>query len=148
MTLSPGLCHDTRVSYEYHEDAIKSSNIVRNWNIDAVVNEDFYVFRYFYQSTSTRDGGQLFHPRSVLIDMEPKVIAQSMQCAKQSGVWTYSNKQCFSQKSGSGNNWSYGYVVHGEKCDSSIEELVRCQVEHCDRYVDVVLFTHEYLYIS
>lgn len=77
---------------------------------------------------------ETFHPRSVLIDMEPKVIAQSMASANQSKHWSYSAKQHFSQKSGSGNNWAHGYCVHGMKCDDQIENLIRAQVEKCDRY--------------
>ena len=65
--------------------------------------------------------------------MEPKVIAQSVTAASQSQQWTYSKKQLFSQKSGSGNNWAHGYCAHGTRCDSPIENIVRHQVEKCDR---------------
>ena len=65
--------------------------------------------------------------------MEPKVVSQSMARAQQSRHWRYSEKQQFSQKSGSGNNWAYGYAVHGPRCDQSIEDIIRTQVERCDR---------------
>lgn len=80
-------------------------------------------------------GKVAFIPRTVLIDMEPKVIAKSLASAQQCKLWQYSEKQHFSQKSGSGNNWAHGYCVHGSKHDTDIEELVQHQVEECDRYI-------------
>lgn len=75
----------------------------------------------------------MYVPRSVLIDMESKVVAQSVASARRSEYWRYSDEQQFSQKSGSGNNWAYGYCVHGPKCDPDIEVIIGKQVEKCDR---------------
>lgn len=65
--------------------------------------------------------------------MESKVVAQSIASAQQGKYWRYSDNQQFSQKSGSGNNWAYGYCMHGQACENSIEEILRIQVENCDR---------------
>uniref|UniRef100_A0A2K6SI45 Tubulin delta 1 n=1 Tax=Saimiri boliviensis boliviensis TaxID=39432 RepID=A0A2K6SI45_SAIBB len=46
--------------------------------------------------------------RAVLVDMEPKVINQTLSKAAQSGQWKYGQHACFCQKQGSGNNWAYG----------------------------------------
>uniref|UniRef100_I3MR61 Tubulin/FtsZ GTPase domain-containing protein n=1 Tax=Ictidomys tridecemlineatus TaxID=43179 RepID=I3MR61_ICTTR len=50
--------------------------------------------------------------RAVLIDMEPKVINQTLTKASQSGRWKYGQHACFCQKQGSGNNWAYGRNFH------------------------------------
>lgn len=92
----------------------------------------YCIFRYFNE-VEYKGGSVRLHPRSVLIDMEPKVIAQSVTSAAQGQRWSYSKNQLFSQKSGSGNNWAHGYCIHGMKCDEPIENIVRCQVEQCDR---------------
>ncbi|XP_042338812.1 tubulin delta chain-like, partial [Plectropomus leopardus] len=59
--------------------------------------------RFFHQTT---DGDLI--ARAVLIDMEPKVINQSISRAARSGRWRYGETAHFSQKQGSGNNWANG----------------------------------------
>lgn len=71
--------------------------------------------------------------RAVLVDMEPKVIAQVKLAAERSGQWTYQSKQDFSQKRGSGNNWAHGFCVHGSLAREPVMELVRKEVERCDK---------------
>ncbi|XP_077021100.1 tubulin delta chain isoform X3 [Tamandua tetradactyla] len=70
--------------------------------------------------------------RAVLVDMEPKVINQTLSKAAQSGLWKYGQHSCFCQKQGSGNNWAYGYSVHGPKHEESIMNLIQKEVEKCD----------------
>ncbi|KAM9321454.1 tubulin delta chain [Gastrophryne carolinensis] len=74
-----------------------------------------------------------FKSRAVLLDMEPKVIAQTFSMAAHSGKWTYDDKSQFSQKQGCGNNWANGYYAHAPKHQEIIMDLVRKQVEKCDR---------------
>nr|XP_046246351.1 tubulin delta chain [Scatophagus argus] len=71
--------------------------------------------------------------RAALVDMEPKVINQSISRAPKSGKWRYGETSHFSQKQGSGNNWANGYCVHGPRHRDAVEELVRREAEHCDR---------------
>ncbi|XP_038615826.1 tubulin delta chain [Tachyglossus aculeatus] len=71
--------------------------------------------------------------RAVLVDMEPKVISQTLSKAAQSGNWRYGSHSHFCQKEGSGNNWAYGYSVHGPKHEESILNLIQKEVEKCDR---------------
>lgn len=49
--------------------------------------------------------------RSILVDMEPKVISHTMLEAQKSGVWEYDKKCQYSKQSGSGNNWAFGCVL-------------------------------------
>ncbi|XP_066536240.1 tubulin delta chain [Hoplias malabaricus] len=75
--------------------------------------------------------------RSVLVDMEPKVISQAIAKASKCGKWTYGEKAYFCQKQGSGNNWANGYCVHGPRLKEAVEELVRREVERCDRLAGI-----------
>uniref|UniRef100_A0A803Y8B3 Tubulin delta chain n=1 Tax=Meleagris gallopavo TaxID=9103 RepID=A0A803Y8B3_MELGA len=71
--------------------------------------------------------------RAVLVDMEPKVISQTLSIAARSGHWKYNDQSHFCQKQGSGNNWANGYSVHGPRNKEVIMNLVRKEVEKCDR---------------
>ncbi|XP_020847489.1 tubulin delta chain isoform X2 [Phascolarctos cinereus] len=70
--------------------------------------------------------------RALLIDMEPKVISQTLLKAAHSGRWKYGQHSHFCQKQGSGNNWAYGYSVHGPKHEESIMNLIQKEVEKYD----------------
>jgi hypothetical protein len=66
--------------------------------------------------------------RSVLVDMEPKVIWQVVERASRSvapGRWRYQPGGSYAQASGAGNNWAYGFAVHGPAASDSVMELVR-----------------------
>ncbi|NWS96855.1 TBD protein, partial [Mionectes macconnelli] len=71
--------------------------------------------------------------RAVLVDMEPKVISQTLSMAARSGCWKYNQQSHFCQKQGSGNNWANGYSVHGPRHKESIMDLVQKEAEKCDR---------------
>ncbi|KAM9469174.1 tubulin delta chain [Clarias gariepinus] len=75
--------------------------------------------------------------RAVLIDMEPKVISQAITKASSSGKWRYGEKSHFCQKQGSGNNWANGFCVHGPQHKDAVEDLVRREVERCDRLAGI-----------
>ncbi|KAG8587879.1 hypothetical protein GDO81_005806 [Engystomops pustulosus] len=83
----------------------------------------------FFEETESGE----FVSRAVLLDMEPKVISQTLSLAAHSGKWSYGEKSQFSQKQGSGNNWANGYCVHGPKHKDIIMNLVRKEAEKCDR---------------
>uniref|UniRef100_A0A8C6X7N7 Tubulin delta chain n=1 Tax=Naja naja TaxID=35670 RepID=A0A8C6X7N7_NAJNA len=71
--------------------------------------------------------------RAVLVDMEPKVINQTLSFASRTGNWRYGPQSAFCQKQGSGNNWAHGYCVHGSKHEDVIMNLIRKEAEKCDR---------------
>ena len=72
--------------------------------------------------------------RAVMIDMEAKVISQTLSDAKKSGKWSYPKGQQFCQKRGSGNNWANGFCKHGPKSVESVLEMVQRELEKCDRF--------------
>ncbi|GBF91057.1 delta tubulin [Raphidocelis subcapitata] len=73
--------------------------------------------------------------RSVLIDMEPKVvdaaIARARGAAAASG-WAYGAGRSLSGHSGSGNNWALGHHHFGPKVRDDALDLVRREVEAAD----------------
>ncbi|XP_034023981.1 tubulin delta chain isoform X2 [Thalassophryne amazonica] len=89
--------------------------------------------RFFHRSAC----GDLV-ARAVLIDMEPKVIDNIRSKAAKCSRWRYGDSSHFSQKQGSGNNWANGYCVHGPRHREEVEELVRQEVERCDRLAGLV----------
>ena len=58
------------------------------------------------------------YARSVLVDMEPKVI-DGIVNKSSSLEWSYSKTAAITARSGSGNNWSYGYSVLGKLINSN-----------------------------
>ncbi|KAH8967425.1 hypothetical protein BDL97_03G077500 [Sphagnum fallax] len=50
------------------------------------------------------------------------------------GSWSYSQNRQVICDSGSGNNWARGFYVHGPRCRDSILDIVRLEVEECDRF--------------
>ncbi|CAM6083666.1 unnamed protein product [Calypogeia fissa] len=97
----------------------------------------FQCLASMYTSTPT----EFFRPsprtsaliaRSILVDMEPKVIAamvkQAKRCSAQHVPWAYDNTRQVTQDSGAGNNWAHGYHDYGPKCQESILDAVRLEV--------------------
>lgn len=71
-------------------------------------------------------------PRTVLIDMEQKVIQQSLEHSRKMKLWEYDSKCIYSQKRGSGNNWANGYCCYGPAIEEDVMSMVHRQVERCD----------------
>lgn len=91
--------------------------------------------RFFHKDDETRsDSSSLWQARAVMVDMESKVISESLTDANNSGMWKYPDKQQFFQKRGSGNNWAHGYCVHGPKAQHEIMNMIRKEVEKCDHF--------------
>ncbi|XP_070572249.1 tubulin delta chain-like [Ptychodera flava] len=95
--------------------------------------------RFFYQHDSDKDHTPL-SARAVMVDMEPKVIAQTMQDAKKTGKWRYPKDRQFCQKRGSGNNWAHGYCKHGPKAQEAVMDMVQKEAERCDRLSGFLTF--------
>jgi tubulin delta len=76
--------------------------------------------------------------RAVLVDMEPKVItaaiARGQKINSKSQGWCYDTTKTFYKQSGSGNNWAFGYNVHGPTSSEAVLNLVRKEVEMCDNF--------------
>jgi tubulin delta len=68
--------------------------------------------------------------RSVLIDMEPKVIEQTVKLSRK---FQYDPQSQYFKQSGSGNNWAYGFNVHGPSSwQDGVRDIIRKEVEKCD----------------
>jgi tubulin delta len=71
--------------------------------------------------------------RSILIDMEPKVIQKCQREAVSStSKWQYDNENTVIKQSGSGNNWAYGYAVHGTATETELLDTIQkvCIILH------------------
>ena len=74
---------------------------------------------------------------AVLVDMEPKVVNA---CLSQKFPWTYDKSSVFCQQEGSGNNWAFGYNIHGVKWRETILDKIRKNIEKTDVLKCVLLF--------
>ncbi|CAK8681444.1 unnamed protein product [Clavelina lepadiformis] len=109
-----------------HDDAKHSSSIVSSNANEEYTNASLSTF--FQEARS----GQ-HEARSVMIDMEAKAVNCALQGTSGKG-WSYPKEGQFCQKSGSGNNWSYGYKVHAPQCREPIMDMVQHEVEKCDHF--------------
>ena len=76
-----------------------------------------------------------FYARNVLIDMEPKVIENVLK-RSEGKAWNYSKTAAITAKSGSGNNWAFGYSVLGERNQEGIQRQIRKLAEDADSVND------------
>ncbi|CAL6014251.1 Delta_tubulin [Hexamita inflata] len=76
-------------------------------------------------------------PRSVLIDMEPKVIEKCLVSKK----LNYQHSQAIWRQSGAGNNWAHGYKNFGQSAGSDILDTIRKESEHVDRNLEYLTFS-------
>ncbi|GFR40925.1 hypothetical protein Agub_g1581 [Astrephomene gubernaculifera] len=82
----------------------------------------------------------IYTSRSVLIDMEPKVVAGARAAAAASGSWwRYPPSGYLVMQSGSGNNWAQGFHGYGPQVHEAALELVRKEVEHADSLTGFLL---------
>ncbi|KPP65580.1 tubulin delta chain-like, partial [Scleropages formosus] len=85
-----------------------------------------------------REHNEASYARAVLVDMEPKVITHAVATAAKSSTWKYEDGSYFCQKQGSGNNWANGFCVHGPRHEEAVSDLIRRQVERCDRLAGIL----------
>ena len=129
----------TQIGHQFfstlYEDATKSSILASsNANID-YENASLQTF-FNCMSDGKREA------RSVMIDMEPKAVTCALQTAEKNGKnWTYPKNQQFYSRSGSGNNWSFGYKVLAPRCKDDVLNLIRKEVEKCDYFGGFLLFS-------
>lgn len=80
-----------------------------------------------------REKTSCLQARAVLVDMESKVVHQTMLEAKRRKQWEYDTQCVYTQKRGSGNNWANGYCKHGPTAVSKVLDKAQKQAERCDR---------------
>lgn len=90
--------------------------------------------RFFLNHEELEDVSRSRAPqaRAVLVDMESKVVQNSLLAARTEGNWNYDEKCIYSEKRGSGNNWADGYLNHAPRAMAAILDRVRRQTERCD----------------
>lgn len=84
------------------------------------------------QELKSNKADHLLYARSVLIDMESKVVNKLLYSASNSKC-IFRESNSYTQKKGSGNNWSYGYCINGPNSIDKIEDIIRKESERCDR---------------
>lgn len=97
----------------------------------SIQNEEYNQIALENYFTETKNG--LREAKSVMIDMEQKVVNQVVQSVGKDSSWHYPKGSQLCRKLGSGNNWSYGFQIHGPKCESEILNLLHSEIEKCDR---------------
>ena len=95
--------------------------------------EKFFSISDPPKSTKSSLSRPRLQARSVLVDMETKVVQQMLSEARRSESWGYDEKCVYTQKKGSGNNWASGYCRHGGQASEVLLEMAQRQVERCDR---------------
>ena len=129
MTIQLGQCGN-QIGHEFFNLVAKDSRDQGSTLVDQRTSDDYEensMGRFF----SHGEKGQR-NARSIMIDMESKVISQNLAQANRSGTWTYPKGQQFHQKRGSGNNWAYGFYEHGRNCEEVVLEMVQRELEKCD----------------
>lgn len=87
------------------------------------------VLKTFFNETSMSSQ----EARCVSVDMELKAITKALKNQSKQ-EWKYAKGQQFFQKSGSGNNWSYGFNQLGKRFENDILDIIRKEVEKCDSF--------------
>ena len=104
-----------------YEDAISKSPALSN----SILNTYFHI------------ENQKIIANATLIDMEPKVVNA---CLSQNRPWSFDKSSVFCQQEGSGNNWAFGYNIHGVKWREMMLDKIRKNIERSDILRCVLLF--------
>jgi tubulin delta len=85
----------------------------------------------FFRAFDPCARGALNRPvaRAVLVDMEPKVVAQCLSgnatTSSAHAAFAYDPRNVLTQQSGSGNNWALGYAGHGARLADALDDLLQ-----------------------
>jgi tubulin delta len=89
--------------------------------------------RFFTRDDDDYNNKSPLYARSILIDMESKVVNKLLNNNNSLKGFIFRDKNSYTQKKGSGNNWSYGYCVNGPQSLPKVKEIIRKEAERCDR---------------
>lgn len=119
ITLQIGQCGN-QMATEFWKSILNEHNLDSDGSI--LSNQDLNDRKdiFFYESDDNK-----FIPRSVLIDLEPRVLSQL------SPVFNRENIFMPNEGGGAGNNWAHGYYI-GQKHKDDVMEIVRREAEGCD----------------
>ncbi|KAL8435013.1 hypothetical protein ACSSS7_002771 [Eimeria intestinalis] len=109
--------------------------------------------RRFFRSLASNSGEELLQARSLLIDMEAKVVqncllrhpapaaeqAPSRKQRSSNSLWSWDPRFAYWQQGGCGNNWAIGHEVQGPKHREALEGLICDIAEEADVVASVLL---------
>ncbi|KAL8444770.1 hypothetical protein Emed_006085 [Eimeria media] len=103
--------------------------------------------RRFFSSVDSKLGEELLQARSLLIDMEAKVVqncllrhpSPSSQLKPSTPSWSWAPRFAYWQQGGCGNNWALGHEVQGPKHREALEGLICDLAEQADVVASVLL---------
>ncbi|XP_072043781.1 tubulin delta chain-like [Amphiura filiformis] len=105
---------------------------LQNENLPKSKNNQEYVEESLQRFFHRNDSGGGMTARAVSVDMETKVIQNTVTEAKKSAKWRYPIGQQFCKKRGAGNNWADGFYSHGADTVEPVMEMIQKEVEKCD----------------
>ena len=131
-------------SKTFEDDTYKSVNQAQKLNKNYITDsiDRFFTYEQYQDEQELKnsaDGTYTMYGRSVLIDMESKVVNKLLYNQPGSNKCKFREENSYTQKKGSGNNWSYGYCVNGPKSRDKIEDIMRKEVERCDRLASFLI---------
>lgn len=129
ISVQLGQC-GTQLGHQLFETIYQDASTHPN-GLSATRNEEYNLTALENFFTETQNGKK--EAKSVMIDMEQKVVNQVLQSAAKDSSWHYPKGSQLCRKLGSGNNWAYGFQVHGPKCENEILNILHSEVEKCDR---------------
>eukprot|EP00106_Octopus_bimaculoides_P001049 XP_014768491.1 PREDICTED: tubulin delta chain-like [Octopus bimaculoides] len=133
VTLQLGQCGN-QIGGEFYNTLLQDFHI-RNPHVSPRANENYIqeaIDRFFVECKTKSGLACLLEARAVMVDMEPKVIAQTCQLARRSGLWRYPANQQVCHQRGSGNNWANGFLSCGPKAKETVMNMIRKEAEKCD----------------
>lgn len=111
------------------EHGISPDGTLENFSVPGANRKDVF----FYQSDDTR-----YVPRSVMIDLEPRVI-HSIQSGTYGSIYNPENMYVSQNGGGAGNNWAAGYHA-GEKVMEEILDMLDREADGSDSLEGFMLF--------
>jgi tubulin epsilon len=134
VSIHIGQCGN-QIGYSFWKAVLEECRKLNLDSFDTSLQSLFNNFDEYHSALPMGSRLDQLKARSILIDMEPNVIEQTL---------TSEIGDLFDMKlidsSGSGNNWGRGYWLYGSKHNEEIDDLIRRQLEFCDS-CDSLLFT-------
>lgn len=118
------LCSEHAIRADGTQDSTGASNFGR----DVGDRKD----AFFYQADDNH-----FIPRSVLIDLEPRVVTSILQ-SSHGAIYNPENVLIAADGGGAGNNWAYGYS-QAQRLEDSILDMIEREAEGADNFEGFML---------
>ena len=130
-------------SKTFEDDNFKSINQAQKLNKNYITDsiDRFFTYEQYQDEQELKNSNNAYtmYGRSVLIDMESKVVNKLLYNLPGNNKCKFREENSYTQKKGSGNNWSYGYCLNGPNSRDKIEDMMRKEVERCDRLASFLI---------